>query len=140
MSIIELIRGFQQMQVSIDRKASIFLLVAPLLRKTGAFIVETHACLVTSCKNHKGPKYTILVCVGAGTKEVLATFRLWISLTRDSCMKDSAKLSANPKPHTRCQVDEHYGAEIDNYFATHNIEFTKLVFSGNEACFIGLRV
>ena len=30
------------------------------------------------------------------------------------------------------QVDEHYGDEIDNYFASHNIEFTKLVFSGNE--------
>ncbi|CAE7523581.1 unnamed protein product, partial [Symbiodinium pilosum] len=42
------------------------------------------------------------------------------------------------KPLGRCvavvddKVDEHYGAEIDNYFATHNIEFTKLVFSGNE--------
>ena len=42
------------------------------------------------------------------------------------------------KPLGRCvavvddKVDEHYGAEIDNYFASHNIEFTKLVFSGNE--------
>ena len=42
------------------------------------------------------------------------------------------------KPLGRCvavvddKVDEHYGAEIDNYFAAHNIEFTKLVFSGNE--------
>jgi 3-dehydroquinate synthase len=43
------------------------------------------------------------------------------------------------KPLGRCvavvddKVDEHFGAEIDNYFAAHNIEFTKMVFSGNEA-------
>lgn len=42
------------------------------------------------------------------------------------------------KPLGRCvavvddKVDEHFGAEIDNYFAAHNIEFTKMVFSGNE--------
>ena len=42
------------------------------------------------------------------------------------------------KPLGRCvavvddKVDEHYGAEIDQYFAAHNIELTKLVFSGNE--------
>ncbi|CAE7822283.1 unnamed protein product, partial [Symbiodinium sp. CCMP2456] len=42
------------------------------------------------------------------------------------------------KPLGRCvavvddKVDEHYGAEIDQYFAAHNIEFTKLVYSGNE--------
>jgi 3-dehydroquinate synthase len=43
------------------------------------------------------------------------------------------------KPLGRCvavvddKVDEHFGAEIDNYFAANNIEFTKMVFSGNEA-------
>eukprot|EP00441_Pelagodinium_beii_P046718 CAMPEP_0197620890 /NCGR_PEP_ID=MMETSP1338-20131121/1601_1 /TAXON_ID=43686 ORGANISM="Pelagodinium beii, Strain RCC1491" /NCGR_SAMPLE_ID=MMETSP1338 /ASSEMBLY_ACC=CAM_ASM_000754 /LENGTH=469 /DNA_ID=CAMNT_0043190193 /DNA_START=72 /DNA_END=1478 /DNA_ORIENTATION=+ len=42
------------------------------------------------------------------------------------------------KPLGRCvavvddKVDKHFGAEIDNYFAANNIEFTKLVFSGNE--------
>jgi len=42
------------------------------------------------------------------------------------------------KPLGRCvavvddKVDMHFGAEIDNYFATNGIEFTKLVFSGNE--------
>jgi len=42
------------------------------------------------------------------------------------------------KPLGRCvavvddKVDEYHGAEIDNYFAANNIEFTKLVFSGNE--------
>jgi len=42
------------------------------------------------------------------------------------------------KPLGRCvavvddKVDEHYGADIDQYFAAHNIELTKLVFSGNE--------
>jgi len=42
------------------------------------------------------------------------------------------------KPLGRCvavvddKVDKHFGAEIDNYFATNGIEFTKLVFSGNE--------
>ncbi|CAE7253460.1 unnamed protein product [Symbiodinium sp. CCMP2592] len=42
------------------------------------------------------------------------------------------------KPLGRCvavvddKVDEHYGAEIDQYFASHGIEFTKLVYSGNE--------
>lgn len=43
------------------------------------------------------------------------------------------------KPLGRCvavvddKVDKYYGAELDNYFAAHGIEFTKLVFSGNEA-------
>merc|ERR1719203_851582 len=43
------------------------------------------------------------------------------------------------KPLGRCvavvddKVDAAYGAKIDNYFATHGIKFTKLVFSGNEA-------
>jgi 3-dehydroquinate synthase len=42
------------------------------------------------------------------------------------------------KPLGRCvavvddKVDEYHGAKIDNYFAANNIEFTKLVFSGNE--------
>jgi 3-dehydroquinate synthase len=42
------------------------------------------------------------------------------------------------KPLGRCvavvddKVDEHYAAEIDNYFAANDIHFTKLVFSGNE--------
>jgi len=42
------------------------------------------------------------------------------------------------KPLGRCvavvddKVDKYYSAEIDNYFAANNIEFTKLVFSGNE--------
>jgi hypothetical protein len=42
------------------------------------------------------------------------------------------------KPLGRCvavvddKVDKYHGAEIDKYFAAHNIEFTKLVFSGNE--------
>merc|ERR1719199_1669481 len=42
------------------------------------------------------------------------------------------------KPLGRCvavvddKVDEYHGADIDNYFAANNIEFTKLVFSGNE--------
>lgn len=42
------------------------------------------------------------------------------------------------KPLGRCvavvddKVDKYHGAEIDNYFAENNIEFTKLVFSGNE--------
>merc|ERR1711988_1908768 len=42
------------------------------------------------------------------------------------------------KPLGRCvavvddKVDKYYGAQLDNYFATHNISFTKLVFSGNE--------
>jgi len=42
------------------------------------------------------------------------------------------------KPLGRCvavvddKVDKYFGAEIDNYFATNGIEFTKLVFSGNE--------
>ena len=42
------------------------------------------------------------------------------------------------KPLGRCvavvddKVDEHYGAEIDQYFAAHCIELTKLVYSGNE--------
>lgn len=42
------------------------------------------------------------------------------------------------KPLGRCvavvddKVDKYFGAEIDNYFAANNIEFTKLVFSGNE--------
>jgi len=42
------------------------------------------------------------------------------------------------KPLGRCvavvddKVDKYFGAEIDNYFAANGIEFTKLVFSGNE--------
>merc|ERR1711988_698086 len=42
------------------------------------------------------------------------------------------------KPLGRCvavmddKVDQYHGAEIDNYFSANNIEFTKLVFSGNE--------
>merc|ERR1719253_2200963 len=42
------------------------------------------------------------------------------------------------KPLGRCvavvddKVDKYFGAEIDNYFASNGIEFTKLVFSGNE--------
>jgi len=42
------------------------------------------------------------------------------------------------KPLGRCvavvddKVDMHFGAELDNYFAANGIEFTKLVFSGNE--------
>eukprot|EP00931_Biecheleriopsis_adriatica_P024273 TRINITY_DN1516_c1_g2_i1.p1 TRINITY_DN1516_c1_g2~~TRINITY_DN1516_c1_g2_i1.p1 ORF type:complete len:757 (+),score=215.33 TRINITY_DN1516_c1_g2_i1:254-2272(+) len=42
------------------------------------------------------------------------------------------------KPLGRCvavvddKVDKYFGAEIDNYFAVNGIEFTKLVFSGNE--------
>merc|ERR1719414_2643801 len=42
------------------------------------------------------------------------------------------------KPLGRCvavvddKVDKYFGEEINNYFASNNIEFTKLVFSGNE--------
>merc|ERR1711988_1358872 len=42
------------------------------------------------------------------------------------------------KPLGRCvavvddKVDKYFGDEIDNYFAVNGIEFTKLVFSGNE--------
>jgi 3-dehydroquinate synthetase len=42
------------------------------------------------------------------------------------------------KPLGRCvavvddKVEEIYGKELDAYFATHGIEYTKLVFSGNE--------
>eukprot|EP00930_Biecheleria_cincta_P037664 TRINITY_DN2587_c0_g1_i2.p1 TRINITY_DN2587_c0_g1~~TRINITY_DN2587_c0_g1_i2.p1 ORF type:complete len:743 (-),score=166.13 TRINITY_DN2587_c0_g1_i2:480-2642(-) len=42
------------------------------------------------------------------------------------------------KPLGRCvavvddKVDGHFGADIDKYFASNGIEFTKLVFSGNE--------
>merc|ERR1719215_1572835 len=42
------------------------------------------------------------------------------------------------KPLGRCvavvddKVDKYFGGELDNYFAANDIEFTKLVFSGNE--------
>jgi len=42
------------------------------------------------------------------------------------------------KPLGRCvavvddKVDKYFGADLDNYFAVNGIEFTKLVFSGNE--------
>jgi len=42
------------------------------------------------------------------------------------------------KPLGRCvavlddKVEKYFGADISKYFAAHNIEFTKLVFSGNE--------
>lgn len=62
-----------------------------------------------------------------------------IKITRNTLDPKNPLLFETYKPLGRCvavvddKVDKYYGAQLDNYFATHNIPFTKLVFSGNEA-------
>merc|ERR1719335_1667836 len=62
-----------------------------------------------------------------------------IKIARDVLDPKNPLLFETYKPLGRCvavvddKVDKYYGAQLDNYFATHNIPFTKLVFSGNEA-------
>ena len=57
-----------------------------------------------------------------------------IRITRNTLDPTNPLLFEVYKPLGRCvavvddKVDKYYGAQLDNYFATHNIPFTKLVF------------
>ena len=76
----------------------------------------------------------------ASTIEVVmsTTITTIIKIARKVLVPSNHLLCDVYKPLGRCvavvddKVEEHYGAEIDQYFAAHDIEFTKLVFNGNE--------
>merc|ERR1711937_475931 len=61
-----------------------------------------------------------------------------IRITRNSLDPSTPLLFEVYKPLGRCvavvddKVEKHFGAKISTYFAAHEIDFTKLVFSGNE--------
>merc|ERR1719367_1861238 len=62
-----------------------------------------------------------------------------IKIARDVLSSANRLLYDVYKPLGRCvaviddKVEAIYGTKIDNYFATHGIEYVKLVYSGNEA-------
>jgi len=66
------------------------------------------------------------------------TITTTIKIARNVLDPSNNLLSDVYQPLGRCvavvddKVDKHFGTEIDNYFAAKGIEFTKLLFSGNE--------
>merc|ERR1719413_339616 len=102
-------------------------------------IADPHAVYPTSI--YRQCDGLTLATKDAGTIEsVMSTaITTTIKIARDVLEPSNDLLYNVYKPLGRCvavvddKVDAAYGAKIDNYFATHGIKFTKLVFSGNEA-------
>jgi len=99
---------------------------------------DSHAVYPTSI--YRQCDALTLATPDAGTIESVmsTTITTTIKIARNVLDPSNHLLFDVYKPLGRCvavvddKVDKYYGAEIDNYFAANNIEFTKLVFSGNE--------
>merc|ERR1711971_605449 len=99
---------------------------------------DSHAVYPTSI--YRQCDALTLATADAGTIESVmsTTITTTIKIARNVLEPSNHLLYDVYKPLGRCvavvddKVDEYHGAEIDNYFAANNIEFTKLVFSGNE--------
>jgi len=99
---------------------------------------DSHAVYPTSI--YRQCDALTLATKDAGTIESVmsTTVTTTIKIARNTLDPSNHLLFDVYKPLGRCvavvddKVDKYYGADLDNYFAAHNIEFTKLVFSGNE--------
>jgi len=99
---------------------------------------DSHAVYPTSI--YRQCDALTLATADAGTIESVmsTTITTTIKIARNVLEPSNHLLYDVYKPLGRCvavvddKVDKHFGADIDNYFAANNIEFTKLVFSGNE--------
>jgi len=99
---------------------------------------DSHAVYPTSI--YRQCDALTLATPDAGTIESVmsTTITTTIKIARNVLDPSNHLLFDVYKPLGRCvavvddKVDQYYGEEINNYFASNNIEFTKLVFSGNE--------
>jgi len=99
---------------------------------------DSHAVYPTSI--YRQCDALTLATPDAGTIESVmsTTITTTIKIARNVLDPSNHLLFDVYKPLGRCvavvddKVDQYHGEEINNYFASNNIEFTKLVFSGNE--------
>jgi 3-dehydroquinate synthetase len=102
-------------------------------------VADPHAVFPTSI--YRQCDALTLATKDASTIEAIMSTSLTttIKVTRDVLGSTNRLLYDMYKPLGRCvaviddKVETLYGAELDKYFASHGIEYVKLVYSGNEA-------
>merc|ERR1719336_1321370 len=102
-------------------------------------VADPHAVYPTSI--YRQCDALTLATQDASTIEAIMSTSLTttIKITRDVLSSANRLLYDVYKPLGRCvaviddKVEAIYGAELDDYFASHGIEYVKLVYSGNEA-------
>merc|ERR1719199_2319030 len=143
--------GFQALTEEIFQSTSHLLAIKEVSKKLPAEVhakymenaayleaADSHAVYPTSI--YRQCDALTLATADAGTIESVmsTTVTTTIKIARNVLDPSNHLLFDVYKPLGRCvavvddKVDEYHGADIDNYFAANNIEFTKLVFSGNE--------
>eukprot|EP00931_Biecheleriopsis_adriatica_P116692 TRINITY_DN922_c0_g1_i1.p1 TRINITY_DN922_c0_g1~~TRINITY_DN922_c0_g1_i1.p1 ORF type:complete len:713 (-),score=175.44 TRINITY_DN922_c0_g1_i1:325-2463(-) len=108
--------------------------------ENAAYLEDADAHAVYPTSIYRQCDALTLATPDAGTIESVmsTTITTTIKIARKVLDPSSRLLFDVYKPLGRCvavvddKVDKYYGSDLDSYFAAHNIEFTKLVFSGNE--------